>query len=409
MNDMPEVLMEPEITTQQYIGTIADRAMKVVEKLRTSALRPDSTKRLDLRFGIEEAARLLGCSTPRIRDAEADGRLPPAAVSEHGRRLGYTIEDLWNMRDVLNASPRRPKESKPTILAVQNFKGGVGKSTITVHLAHYLAIQGYRLLVIDCDSQATTTTCFGLDPNLFVQQEETLYPFLSVDRQQESLHYAVQKTSWTNIDIIPSMQGLYDAEYELAATSGSGGSILLDRLSQLKQGVEEIAQDYDIVILDPPPALGTLSIAIMRAANSLLVPLAATMPDYTSTAKFLDMLSIVAGDLETAGVPMDMNFVNVICSKFNTNDKSQQNMLAKVLKSGFGAELMATPLLESAEISHALARWKSVYELPKPIGSTKTYKRCRENLDEAFSGVEREIVMSWVEDPIEDIVRSARA
>ena len=403
-----------EITTADYIKSIAARSLNVVDKLRAAALRPDAHKRLDIRIGIEEVARLLDCSAPRIRDAEADGRLPPAETGENGRRLGYTVSDLWNMREVLNASPRRPEHIRPTILAVQNFKGGVGKSTITVHLSHYLAIKGYRILVIDCDSQATTTTCFGLDPHLFVEQSETLYPFLSIEKEQSSLHYAIQKTSWPNIDIIPSMQGLYDAEYELAATSGKGGSILLDRLSQLKEGVEEVATNYDIVILDPPPALGTLSIAVMRAANSLLVPLAATMPDYTSTAKFLDMLGVVAEDLEEASnranldVAMNMDFISVICSKFNTNDKSQQNMFSKVLKTGFGAELLSTPVLESAEISHALSRWKSVYELTRPIGASKTYKRCRENLDDAFANVEKEILLSWAGDPIENIVRSSQ-
>ncbi len=398
------------ITTAEYISSIASRALNVVDRLRAAALRPDAEKRLDIRIGIHEAAKLLNCSVPRIRDAEADGRLPEPETGDNGRRLGYTIASLWNMRNVLQSSPRRPEGSRPTVLAVQNFKGGVGKSTITVHLSHYLAIKGYRVLVVDCDSQATTTTCFGLDPNLFVKQEETLYPFLSFDRQQTSLDYAVQKTSWPNIDIIPSMQGLYDAEYELATSSGSGSSILKDRLSQLRDGIEQIGRNYDIVIMDPPPALGTISIAVMRAANCLLVPLAATMPDYTSTSKFLDMLSVVAEDLENAQVPMQMDFVNVICSKFNTNDKSQQGMFTKVLKSGFGAELLSTPVLESAEISHALSRWKSVYELSKPIGATQTYKRCRENLDEAFGNVEKEILMSWaIEDPLEEIVRSTQS
>ena len=67
----------------------------------------------------------------------------------------------------------------PAIIAVQNFKGGVGKSTVTTHLAHYFAVQGYRVLVVDCDSQATTTTLFGFNPHFNITREETLYPYLS--------------------------------------------------------------------------------------------------------------------------------------------------------------------------------------------------------------------------------------
>lgn len=413
--------MEPEVSeadtnlspaeqaTSTMIVEMAGRSQKMLDHLRNNALRPDTQKRLDVRIGIEEAAKLLGCSTARIRDAETDGRLPPAEVGGNNKRLGYTVMDLWNMREALNLYPERPADAPPAILAVQNFKGGVGKSTITVHLAHYFGLKGYRVLVIDCDSQATTTTCFGLDPHLFVQQEETLYPFLAIDRTQTTLDYAVQGTSWPNIDLIPSMQSLYDAEYELAATTASGGSILAERLSQLKRGVEDIAQHYDIVLLDPPPALGTLSLAIMRSANSMLIPLAATMPDFASTSKFLDMLGAINEDLASAGVGMEMNFLSVICSKFNSNDKSQEGMLTKVLRSSFGSSLVKTPVLESAEISHAFSRWKSVYELNKPIGATRTYKRCKENLDEAFAEVEQRLIENWNNIPLEQIVRPALA
>jgi chromosome partitioning protein len=57
-----------------------------------------------VRFGIAEAAQLLGCSTNRIRMAEDDGRLPLPA-GENGRRLGYSVQDMLNMREVLGASP----------------------------------------------------------------------------------------------------------------------------------------------------------------------------------------------------------------------------------------------------------------------------------------------------------------
>jgi chromosome partitioning protein len=82
------------------------------------------------------------------------------------------------------------------MIAVQNFKGGVGKSTVTTHLAHYFAVQGYRVLVVDCDSQATTTTLFGFNPHFNITREETLYPYLSIDPTQADLLYAVKATPW---------------------------------------------------------------------------------------------------------------------------------------------------------------------------------------------------------------------
>src|SRR5690606_34292088 len=98
-----------------------------------------SRKGLSVRYGIAEAAALLGCSTNRIRMAEEDGRLPPPSATENGRRPGYSIENILHMREILGASPARAPLDNPAIIAVQNFKGGVGKSTVTTHLAHYFA------------------------------------------------------------------------------------------------------------------------------------------------------------------------------------------------------------------------------------------------------------------------------
>ena len=121
---------------------------------------------------------MLSCSTNRIRMAEEAGRLPPALPTENGRRSGYSINTLLNMRQVLGASSARRELDPPAIIAVQNFKGGVGKSTVTTHLAHYLGVQGYRVLVVDCDSQGTTTTLFGFSPHFNITREQTLYPYL---------------------------------------------------------------------------------------------------------------------------------------------------------------------------------------------------------------------------------------
>jgi chromosome partitioning protein len=392
------------------IGDLAEAGERMIERLRRKAFLPESRKGLSVRFGIAEAAQLLGCSTNRIRIAEDDGRLPQAPASETGRRVGYTVEDLLNMRAVLNASPARTPSDVPAIIAVQNFKGGVGKSTVTTHLAHYLAVQGYRVLVVDCDSQATTTTLFGFNPHFNITQEETLYPYLSIDPRQMDLHYAVKHTPWPNVDLIPSNLELFDVEYELAAAGSDGGSVLATRFRKLKQGLSDLSLDYDIVLLDPPPALGTISLAVMQAANALLVPLAATTPDFCSTVQFLSMMDQVLHQLTTAGIEVDYSFVRLICSKYDGNDPSHA-MVRTIMEQSFGPALLPVPILESAEISHAAMRMMTVYELEKPIGTPKTHKRCRANLDEAMRQVEQLVRQGWgrVEPASEEVVIHAAA
>lgn len=377
-----------------HIGDLAQSGERMIERLRRKAFLPESRKGLNVRFGIAEAAQLLGCSTNRIRMAEDDGRLPPPPPSENGRRPGYTVEEMLNMREVLGASPHRSANDEPAMIAVQNFKGGVGKSTVTTHLAHYFAVQGYRVLVVDCDSQATTTTLFGFNPHFNITREETLYPYLSIDPTQADLLYAVKQTPWPNVDLIPSNLELFDVEYELAAAGADGQSVLAARFRKLKQGLMDLARDYDVVILDPPPALGTISLAVMQAANALLVPLAATTPDFCSTVQFLSMMDQVLEQLIEAGVAVDYQFVRLICSKFDANDPSH-DMVRAIMEQSFGPSLLPVPILESAEISHAALRMMTVYELEKPIGTPRTHKRCRANLDEALGQVEQLVRNGW--------------
>jgi len=376
------------------IAEMAQAGERMIEKLRRKAFLPESRKGLAVRFGIAEAANLLGCSTNRIRMAEDDGRLPPAPAADNGRRIGYSVNELLHMRAVLGASPARAPLDVPALIAVQNFKGGVGKSTVTCHLAHYFAVQGYRVLVVDCDSQATTTTLFGFNPHFNVTRAETLYPYLSIDPTQADLLYAVKPTPWPNVDLIPSNLELFDVEYELAAAGSDGGSVLAARFRKLKAGLFDLAKNYDVVILDPPPALGTISLAVMQAANALIVPLAATTPDFCSTVQFLSMMDQVLDQLGQAGIETDYSFVRLLCSKFDGNDPSHE-MVRTIMEQTFGPALLPVPILESAEISHAALRMMTVYELERPIGTPRTHKRCRANLDEAFGQVEKLVRAGW--------------
>lgn len=179
-------------------------------------------------------------------------------------------------------------------------------------------------------------------------------------------------------------------EYELAAAN----SVLASHFRGLEAGLADLARDYDIVILDPPPALGTISLAVMQAANALIVPSAATTPDFCSTVQFLSMMDQVAEQLAGAGIAVEYDFVRLLCSKFDANDPSHA-MVRQIMEQTFGPALLPVPILDSAEVSHAALRMMTVYELDKPIGTPRTHKRCRSNLDEALGQVEALVRRGW--------------
>jgi chromosome partitioning protein len=364
------------------------RADDVIRRLRASVFAPGDEKRVDLKFTITKASEMVGRTSEAIRQAEADGRLPTPRLGLTGRREGYSLAELNHMRDGFGTRPRRGPDDPPVVLAVQNFKGGVGKSTLTCHIAQFLALKGYRIAVIDCDSQASTTTMFGFNPDIDIDDDQTLLPFLRHGGEPD-LRYGVRKTPWPGIDLIPANLGLYQAEYEAAARLRGNA----DALDRLRLGVERLAEDYDVVLLDPPPALGMVSLAVLRAANALLIPTPPSTVDFASTAHFLRMVVEVLEVLEQHGLgPRGYHFLRVVATKVD-EAKSAHTQIREMMQAVFGADMLGASLLDSAEIDNANVQLRTVYELTG-IG-TKTHERCRNNLDRLNGEIELLIRKAW--------------
>ena len=102
----------------------------------------------------------------------------------------------------------------------------------------------------------------------------------------------------------------------------------------------------------------------------------------------------MTGQLAEAGIVVDYDFVRLLCSKFDSNDPSHA-MVRQIMEQTFGPALLPVPILESAEISHAALRMMTVYELERPIGTARTHKRCKGNLDEALAQVEVLVRKGW--------------
>lgn len=145
------------------------------------------------------------------------------------------------------------------IYAVANQKGGVGKTTTVVNLAAYLAGSGRRVLIVDIDPQSNATSALGFNKN---QVQPSTYQLLL--EQAPAKRMRLRHPEF-NLDLLPANPALAAAEVELVQAIG--------REYRLKRALEEIAADYDYVLIDSPPSLGLLTInALTAARDGVLVP-----------------------------------------------------------------------------------------------------------------------------------------
>ena len=337
--------------TVNTLRNVTTACQQMRDHIKTIVFRPDNRKTLDISFGPTIAAELIGRTPEALAKAEAKGRLPQPKTQPNGRRY-YTLEDLTHIRSALGIHVGKQPDEDAVVLAVQNFKGGVGKSTITKHLADYLALHGYRVLVIDCDPQASTTTMFDIQPETLIDDEQTLGAFLSPRSTFSNFAETIRDTPWPTIKIVPSSLGLQDAEWDLTSTLREGGQAVRESLQALRIGIASVTKDFDVILLDPPPAMGFLGLNVMAAATGLLIPVPARQLDYLSTIHFMDTIADNIEILEQNGTPVSYGFIRVVCSAFSPS-KPGENDMWRIMQATYAGLLLGQPILASEEIKNA--------------------------------------------------------
>ncbi|NDA64871.1 MAG: ParA family protein, partial [Chitinophagia bacterium] len=144
------------------------------------------------------------------------------------------------------------------IIAITNQKGGVGKTTTAINLTASLALKKKRILLIDCDPQGNASTGSGVDKN------NLAHGLQHVLLEQSSMKDAILKTPH-GYDILATNSDLTAAEVGLMQQN--------HRSHVLKQAIDTIKNQYDYIIIDCPPALNTLTLNALVAANGLLIPM----------------------------------------------------------------------------------------------------------------------------------------
>lgn len=370
---------------------MAARASDIIQRLRGQYFQPDAQKRHEVRFNLRSAAELTNTMPEEIRAAEATGKLPRI---DHDpllqKQQSYRLSDLNRIRAHFGTRPWRAEQDDPAVLAIQNFKGGVAKTTVVCHLAQFLALRGYRVCVVDCDSQASTTSIFGVNPDVDIDEtKETLYPFFRHGGPR-SLDYALRPTYWDGVTLIPSNLGLYDAEYEFAAKLRDDSSAL----DMLGLGIDTIKDQFDVVLLDPPPALGMISLSVLRAANALVIPTPPNNVDFASTMHFLQMMASTLAELARFGPPPSYKFVKFLTTKMN-DGKSAHLAIKKMMDAVFAEDMLEAVLKDSAEIDTATAGLGTVYEMTGEDTHTGTHRRCRAYLDAVGTEIEHLVRQTW--------------
>ena len=377
------------------IRQIEERSYAIIDRLRTKVFAPNAKKALNLRFTAAEAGKMVGRTPQHIRLSEKQGKLPAPEVDDNGRR-SYTLEQINQMREVFGTLPHRTETDEPVIIAVQSFKGGVGKSTVTTHMAQEFALKGYRVCVIDCDPQGSSTLLFGLNPDFDLEREDTIYPFLSRQMDPEDperfddLRYAVQDTYWPNISLIPANLFLYNAEYELAAAAREDANFL----HRLKEGIDTISDQFDVILIDPPPALGMISLSVLQAANALLIPVPPSNVDFSSTAHFFTMLNDTMTLMEERGMSSDFKFVKVVVSRKDERKQTHQE-ISEMMSIVYGSDMLKAQMKDSAEIDNSATNFMTVLEQTGPTGSRSTYKRARAFIHAVGNEIELEVRKTW--------------
>lgn len=363
---------------------------------------PEAQKTLKT-FSSREAAQLLGVAESTLRQMSLDGKGAIPGRQDNGRRV-YTLAHITELRlhlaqkrpnDALKFLPRRgPNEPLQTI-AVANFKGGSAKTTTTVHLAHYLALRGLRVLAIDLDPQASLSTLFGFQPEFDVAANETLYAAIRYDDEQRPLREVIRPSYFSGVDVVPGNLELMEFEHETpqAIVSGAarGQEIFFRRL---KSAIDQVEADYDVVLIDAPPQLGYLTLGALFAATGLLITVHPAMLDIASMNQFLAMTSDILKVIEEAGGALDHDFVRYVLTRHNPHDVPQVNVVA-LLRSLFPEDVLAASVVETTAIASAGLERKSLYELPKGAVLRDTLRRALESVDAVNAEIFAQIQTVW--------------